>query len=126
MSDTIYHAPGPRRSWAVSPKTLRFAGAGLLIGMLLALGVALFCSPWVWYGSRDGYQQHRALTFTMPPEQVVYEEDPARAARLLALPADPRTAYVGGPRRYSPLPFEVPAGDYRPCGRGGTCAEYVP
>jgi hypothetical protein len=50
------------------------------------------------------------MTFTMPADRVVYEEDPVRVRALLALPAEPDAAYVGDPSVVEPS--FVPRGDY--------------
>src|SRR5207244_151625 len=94
------------------------AGAGLTIAIIS------YRSPWIWYGSRDAYQRHRMLTFEMPPKQVVYEEDPVRAARLAGLPFAPRAAYVGDPQHPGRTDL-MGDGDYRRWA-GNTYAEYVP
>jgi hypothetical protein len=95
-----------------------------VVALLAAAALVISCwFPWVWYGSRTAYQRHRMLTFTMPPDKVVYEEDPVRLARLLAEPRDPATAYVGD--RADP-PFVVrPDGDYD-SDQLRDCAAYVP
>lgn len=66
--------------------------------VLLTVASAVLISlqwPWLWYGSRDEYQWHRWLRFTMPPTKVVYEEDPMKAASLQTLPPYPNSAYFG-------------------------------
>jgi hypothetical protein len=129
------YAPVVRRSpvqWRrVARTVLRYTIVTLAIALPVSAAYVSYRWPWVWYGSREAYQRHRVLTFTMPPEHVVYEEDPARAVELLTLPPDPRTAYVGEslPRWAAPRRSEVPAGEYRTHeyqGRRAPHAEYVP
>src|SRR5688572_28516420 len=79
-------------------RVLRYAVFALLAAVPVSALLISYRAPWVWYGSRDAYQWHRMLTFTMRHDQVVYEEQPERASELLSRPADERTAYVGGPR----------------------------
>jgi len=80
--------------------------------------------PWVWYGSRDSYQRHRMLAFTIPDGQVVYEEQPERAAGLAALSPDPRAAYVGDPKHAGRRDL-AGNGDYRRWPQD-SYAQYVP
>jgi hypothetical protein len=115
--DPLPYASGPHRSPArwrrALRRSLRYVVLALLAGAGLTIAVITYRSPWIWYGSRDAYQWHRTLTFEMPPGQVVYEEDPRRVARLLALPLNPRTAYVGDPNVEPPPRYlERGTGDY--------------
>jgi hypothetical protein len=66
------------------------------------------------------------LSFEMPPSKVVYEERQPLAAKLLALPAEPGTAYRGEPVDNPPFPYLMPNGDYRAAGDGELAAEYLP
>jgi hypothetical protein len=125
-----YATPSPRRSyaawWAVLRRVVRYALVLLPIGMIVAAAVVSYRAPWVWYGSRDAYQRHRMLTFMMPADRVVYEEDPARAARLAALPPDRRAAYVGEPPNPGGLGLAGGGkGDYRKW-PGNSHTSYIP
>jgi hypothetical protein len=102
ISEMLPYATGPARKPArwrrIARRVFRYLPLLLLI-VALAVGILVsFRWPWVWYGSRDEYQWHRWLNFTMSAEKVVYEEDPGRATRLLSLPSEPASAYVGDPR----------------------------
>jgi hypothetical protein len=74
---------------------LRYVAFALLVAIPVAVAVISYRCPWIWYGSRNAYQWHRWLTFTMPADQVIYEEESARVARLLALASDPKGQYEG-------------------------------
>ena len=50
--------------------------------------------------------------FVMPVGKIVYEESARQVADLLALPADPATAYVGGPVENPPYGASLLGGDY--------------
>src|SRR4051794_15318141 len=92
MSDPIPYATADTRfrpgAWVA---LRRIAGYGalaiLVVGLVLALDYC-YSRPWIWYDSRDAYLRHEILNFEMPGRRVVYEEEPTRVARLLALPAD--------------------------------------
>jgi hypothetical protein len=106
------------------PRILVYTALASLLGGVLIWSLVVRRAPIVLHPSDDAAQWHRTLTFTLPPEQVVYEEDPTRAARLAALPPDPRTAYVGNPHKPAPPPyFPHGTGDYNLTSRG---AEYLP
>jgi hypothetical protein len=85
-------------------------------------------APIVLYPSGDAAQWRRTLTFALPPDRVVYEEDPTRAARLASLPPDPRAAYIGDPNRPAPPAYyPQPAGGYwMGSSDGQPYAEYLP
>jgi hypothetical protein len=61
----------------------------LAVAAPVAAGYVSYRWPWVWYGSRNGYYRHRMRTFALPPDFVVHEEDPGRAAALRARPPNP-------------------------------------
>jgi hypothetical protein len=103
---------------------LLYTTLALLLGAELLWSLVVLRAPIVLYPSGDAAQWHRTLTFTLPPDQVVYEEDPRRAAGLAALPPDPRSAYVGDPDKPAPPAyFPHGTGDYYLGSRG---AEYLP
>lgn len=68
-------APADRR------RIYRVIFAALLLGLSL---VAWKWGPAGWRRAEVFYWQHQCLQFSLPPDAVVYEEDPAKAAALLA------------------------------------------
>jgi hypothetical protein len=125
-SEPLFYATGTHRSpprlRRVLRKLPRYGALAVLVAIPIAVAVVSYRWPWVWYGSRNSYQWHRWLTFTIPADQVVYEEDPDRAAKLLALPADPDKAYVGGEKFW----LRNPLRDYQRAGVNRSGAAYSP
>ncbi|HEY7088063.1 MAG TPA: hypothetical protein VH518_08240, partial [Tepidisphaeraceae bacterium] len=79
---TLDYAPAPprRRKW-------------IRRGILLALLLTATYSGWRWGGAgwrhaQILYFQRQCMTYTAPPDQVVYEEEPTAAATLLAASKD--------------------------------------
>jgi hypothetical protein len=67
--------------------------------------------PWIWHGSKDAYQRHRIVSFTLPPDQIVYEEDMDRAARLLRRPPKPSVASLNNGELFLNRPNEYVSGN---------------
>lgn len=69
-------APAKRRKW------LRRC-----VLLITLLGVSAACSRWggaAWHQARLLYWQRQCLRYTTPADQIVYDEDPINAAKLLA------------------------------------------
>ena len=67
------------------PRRRRRMVVTLVAVSLILLGLAARqWGPSAWQQVQLRYYQHACLTYTAPPDQVVYEEDPAAAAKLLA------------------------------------------
>jgi hypothetical protein len=88
MTDVIPPSPPIPLNYAPAPPrwrrpVWRFA----LLMMVLAVG---FCGwrwrAYAWDQAQVLYWQHRCMTFTAPPDMVVYEEEPTAAAVLLNRP----------------------------------------
>src|SRR5687767_5978251 len=74
------YAPAPR--WRRRRRPWQ-RGIGILF--LIAIGFAIWhLGPAAWNTARMLYWQRQALTYTAPPDQVVYEEEPQSAKTLLA------------------------------------------
>lgn len=59
----------------------------IVIAFLLICGIGILL-PWVrpsWNNARILYAQWRCLSYSAPPDRVIFEEDPTEAAKLLAL-----------------------------------------
>jgi hypothetical protein len=59
-----------------------------LVALSLLGLTALRWGPPAWEYAKVRYYQRQCLNYTAPPDQVVYEEEPAAAARLLLNPSD--------------------------------------
>lgn len=92
-AELLPYASGPHRAPAnwrrAARRLLRYTAVLLLAAAPIATAVVILRYPWVWYGSKDAYNLHRMLTLTLPPDRVIYEEDPGQVTRLLDQPPDP-------------------------------------
>jgi hypothetical protein len=87
-AEPLEYAPAVRsRRWIY-----RAVFASLLLGLSFAI---VKWGPGWWRRAEILYWQHECLQFSLPPDTVVYEEDPTGAAALLA----------GNPK-YHPYPFQ--------------------
>jgi len=80
-------APPKRRKW------LRRS-----VFLIFLLGVGAVCWRWggaAWHQARLLYWQRQCLRYTAPANQIVYEEDPVNAAKLMATDA-----------QYAPYPLK--------------------
>jgi hypothetical protein len=70
----------PRPPWHRRRKIRRVAFCLIVVG---AVAGVIMQGPRVWRRARILYYQHECSTYSQPPDSVVYEPDPARAALLL-------------------------------------------
>lgn len=94
-------SPGPespRLTYAPPPPWHRRRRFRRAVGVVLLLAATVvgwrYTGP-AWARGRLLYLQHKCLAYTAPPDQVVYEQDPARAAALLAQPGYANPAAAG-------------------------------
>src|SRR5688500_7081195 len=58
-----------------------------IVRLFVLLTLAFYAwrwTPWAWRKAHVLYWQEQCLNFSLPPDQVVYEEDGAKAGKLLA------------------------------------------
>jgi hypothetical protein len=90
MADGAPVTPGSDSPLDYAPRTSR-KRRGWAWAVLLTLLAALALGAWVRRRELGGlvnqgrllYAQHRCLTFDPPPDRVAYEDDPAKAQRML-------------------------------------------
>lgn len=82
----------------------------LVIGIVALVGLGIWRGPAAARRVHVTYREHQARSYRAPPDQVVYEEDPARWAALLALPGY-RTVAGGSPGWISYMGLGVPEVD---------------
>jgi hypothetical protein len=87
--------------------------------VVIAMAVALVCLgalliPHYLHHAQVLFAQRQLLTATAPPTQVVYENDPVAAKKLLAAP----TAYIAGPNGDAMLINNAWMSFYAPSGGG--------
>jgi hypothetical protein len=70
----------PRPPWHRRRKVRRVTFCLIVVG---AMAGVIMQGPRVWRRARILYYQYECSTFSQPPDTVVYEPDPARAALLL-------------------------------------------
>jgi hypothetical protein len=96
---TLDYAPVVRRrpvQWRrIARRVLRYTIVTLAVALPVSAAYVSYRWPWAWYGSRERFELHRMRTFRLPPDQVVFEEDPERATQLVLRPPDPamRSSY---------------------------------
>jgi hypothetical protein len=86
--------------YAPAVRNRRWIYRAIFASLLLGLSLAIWkWGPAWWRRAEILYWQHECLQFSLPPDTVVYQEDPAGAAALLA----------GNPN-YHPYPFQRRSG----------------
>jgi hypothetical protein len=82
--------------YAPAVRSRRWIYRAIFACLLLGLSVAGWkWGPGWWWRAEILYWQHGCLQFSLPPDAVVYEEDPTGAAALMA-----------GNAKYHPYPFK--------------------
>ena len=90
--NALAYAPPPR--WHRRRRFRRAVG----VVLLLAAGAAAWrYGKSAWTRGRLLYYQRQCLAYTAPPDQVVYEQDPVRAAALLSRGSYTNVTPAGGP-----------------------------
>jgi hypothetical protein len=82
QAPVIDYAPAPpwhRRRWGRI--------AALVVGLAAGVAVSRFGPP-LWRQAKTLYWQRQCANFVLPPDQVVYEEDPAATGALIARGGD--------------------------------------
>jgi hypothetical protein len=81
--------PQPLTYGLAAPGGRRRIIRSLLVIAALVLGYSAWrWGPAAWQETQIRYYQRQLLTYNSPADQVVYEEDPAEAAKLLAKPSE--------------------------------------
>ena len=80
-------------AYAGKPRRRRWRGSVVVLVVLIAAAFAgwKWGRPY-WHRGKYLYEQRAILRLTLPPDKVVYDEDPARARLLLANPAEYRAS----------------------------------
>lgn len=94
----LHYSPRSRRSWRQGHRLI----AALVVLAIVVVVVVALCrfGPSAYTRARLLHFQRQALRYSPPPDRVVFEEDPARAATLLGS----TDGYVGGGPELTPQP----------------------
>src|SRR5271154_582028 len=113
MPDIPPSAPFPLDYAAAPPRWRKRVRRILLTLILLASALSVWrWGPYAWRQVQVLYYQQQCMNFTASPDTVVYDEDPAAAARLLQRPD--YSAYVLKRQKNfndHPTPFQAAAFD---------------
>jgi hypothetical protein len=84
----------PTLDYAVLPRRRRWLRRAVLVVLIAALGYSAWrWGPEAWRRASLLHRQRQCLNYTAAPDMVVYEEEPAAAAKLLARSQGDYAAY---------------------------------